>query len=72
MDAPWKTTKPTMWWGHDAEGKARGFSWCNLCGDDCPVGVVVASDARGSAFFCADCCRRLNQTVADRSPQGKA
>lgn len=72
-DAPWKTVKPKMYWARDAEGAARGFSWCNLCGDDCPIGVVVCHGGReGSAFFCADCCERLHLTATNHTPQGSA
>lgn len=75
MDAPWKTDL-TMWWGRDAEGAARGFSWCGLCGTDCPVGVVVrgkdGTGREGSAFFCPECCRRMHIASLVQLPEAKA
>lgn len=65
-DAPWRTERMTYHWGVDWEGNRRGFSWCGLCGASCDVGVVVQCipfEARGSAFFCSDCIRRMGMVV---------
>ncbi len=63
-DAPWKPDKVLMYWGVDIEGATKGWSWCNLCGSDCHVGVVVGCIERGSAFFCPSCCLSLGELAA--------